>query len=373
MLNVQEYLIEKFKEDGTVSYALNCLKEEFGIKINETEHFVLLKYDQLNSPKMHPIVRECRGLVLDKHTFGVAAKPFNRFFNLGEAEEINGKFDWSDFDAYEKVDGSLAIVWYNYYDNRWEFNTSGSFGDGELVFGKSWSEYIKSCFTDVQLRGLNTSLTYIFEFVSPYNKVIRTYTNADVILLGITNNHSQYEYVPEVVDHTARLWKFKRPERFEFKSVEDVQAFIKQKETEDQTYEGLVLQDCNGLRIKVKSATYLALHHMKGNNNLFLTKNLVPFILAGETDEVIAYFPEAKERINEIQNAIDDLYNHLYVSFTIVKDIEDQKEFALKLQSLNESFTNVLFKMKRNGDMNEDKLKEYFRASEDLIIKILKD
>ena len=44
-----------------------------------------LSYDQLESPKGHPIVRECRGLILSaSDNWNVVAYPFNRFANQGE-------------------------------------------------------------------------------------------------------------------------------------------------------------------------------------------------------------------------------------------------------------------------------------------------
>ena len=80
MLALQEYL---------TSHGLDKLQDE--LKINVFRHPTLplvgFKYNQLESPRTHPIVRECRGVVLEDKTWKLVAKPFNRFFNVGEVQD----------------------------------------------------------------------------------------------------------------------------------------------------------------------------------------------------------------------------------------------------------------------------------------------
>jgi hypothetical protein len=68
MLNLQKYLrAGKTPED---------LKEELGIKFYEHPSLPLVgfKYHQIDSPKTNEIVRECRGIVLEKNTWNLVAK-----------------------------------------------------------------------------------------------------------------------------------------------------------------------------------------------------------------------------------------------------------------------------------------------------------
>lgn len=366
MLNVQKFLIDNNKD-------FSLLEKEFGIKVTEEEHHVLLKYDQLNSPKMNPIVQECRGLVLDKHTLDIAAKAFNRFFNYGEALEITDNFQWDkELSIYEKVDGSLAIVWYDMYKNEWRFNTSGSFGDSELALGKSWSEWMKECIKPLNFNFMHIDYTYVFEFVSPYNKVVRNYSQPEMILLSIFKDD---EELPEsYVNDEANFFGFKRPIKLKFKNIDEIQKFIKQQEEVDPTFEGVVVSDVSGLRLKIKSSTYLSLHKMKGNGNVFLDKELINFILAGELDELFVYFPEAKEYVAKLEAKINPLYDGLVEVFEAVKDIEDQKTFALKVQEFKTPLSGILFKMKKKygTEMSAKVLNEEWRASKDLILKAIK-
>jgi hypothetical protein len=80
-LQVQEYL------HSGKSWA--NLTDELGIKVvfHPSLPLVTVNYDQIESPKTHPIVRECRGLVLHRQTFDLVARSFPRFFNWGEVAD----------------------------------------------------------------------------------------------------------------------------------------------------------------------------------------------------------------------------------------------------------------------------------------------
>src|SRR4051812_48509806 len=72
---------------------------------------VQLKYDQISSPFAEPLVRECRGIVLDEADgWRIVARPFDKFFNLGE--QLAAEIDWASARPLEKLDGSLAIVYF---------------------------------------------------------------------------------------------------------------------------------------------------------------------------------------------------------------------------------------------------------------------
>mgnify|MGYP003565423402 CR=1 FL=1 len=57
MLNTVKYLKNHTYKD---------IKNEFGIKVKEYDDRIVLNYSQINSPKYHPIVKECRALILSK-------------------------------------------------------------------------------------------------------------------------------------------------------------------------------------------------------------------------------------------------------------------------------------------------------------------
>ena len=97
-MKVQEYLINKTKSGLTNVEAFQSLTTDFAIKAKLYEDFgdrmVLLDYNQIDSPKAHPIVIECRSLILCLDTFGLVSKKFDRFFNLGEVPEFYSDFNF---------------------------------------------------------------------------------------------------------------------------------------------------------------------------------------------------------------------------------------------------------------------------------------
>ena len=72
-------------------HTLETLHETYGIRHNVHEDGrVILNYSQIDSydVRFEPIVRECRGLVLDSNNnWALVARAFSRFFNLGEEPE----------------------------------------------------------------------------------------------------------------------------------------------------------------------------------------------------------------------------------------------------------------------------------------------
>src|SRR5579883_1600631 len=87
------------------------LTDELGIHVicHPELPLVILDYDQIDSPRSHPVVRECRGIVLHAETHDLIGRSFPRFFNWGEMQDDAKKFDFASFSAHTKEDGSLIL------------------------------------------------------------------------------------------------------------------------------------------------------------------------------------------------------------------------------------------------------------------------
>lgn len=355
MLKVQEYL----KLNG-----LEKLKEEYAIKVTEHPNLplIILNYSQTDSPKTNAIVRECRGLVLDKDdNFSLIGRSFFRFYNWGEVQEEMKLFDWSNFFSQEKIDGSLIVVFS--YQNKWFANTRGSFGLDKIhKTNIIWKDLI---WGKLDFSVLNPKLTYIFELVSPFNKVVRTYNKIELYLLTIFNKEN--ELAVEEVDNIAG--NLCRPEVYKFSSIEEIQDWLLEKSTSDPSFEGVVIRDKNNHRWKIKNIVFLKLHQLYGNGNVFNAKNLLTFILTGNKDEVLNYFPEVKEYYEKYEEKINEEYEKLKEIWIICKDIKDQKEFALTIVGKTK-FSHILFQLRKNGQITDEKeLKRLWQMSEEAILK----
>ena len=139
---IQEYLRTK---------TLAELNADLGIKATRHKTYpnlVLLKYDQIDSPQAHPIVVECRGLILDEaNDWEVVCRPYDRFFNYGDGHASD--IDWTTARVYEKLDGSLMMLYW--YDEKWHVASSGTPDAGGQVnqetgltfadlFWKTWND-----------------------------------------------------------------------------------------------------------------------------------------------------------------------------------------------------------------------------------------
>lgn len=369
MLHVQQYLQTKTFDDLTAELGIV-------VKRHDTLPLCILNYDQIESPKTHPIVRECRGLVLHADTKDVVAKSFNRFFNWGEVADEMKDFDFSDFIVQSKEDGSLVLIYH--FDGRWHANTRGSFAtDNMQGLNFTWREGICKAITDYGIGDLqelddelDKGVTYVCEFCSPWNKVVRRYEKPCMYLLTAFQGTKELHY--SEVDLMAH-GLFKRPQRYEFINIDEVQSYLQLQAEKDPTFEGVVICDHLGHRWKIKSATYLGLHKMRGEgDNLFHPKHLLPFILAGEEAELLTYFPECRETYEELKAKVNEAFAELQDIWAKHWMLGDQKEFALSIKDKT-PFTSLLFNVrKRHGkDQKPEHLKTEWRTADSLILKKL--
>ncbi len=347
------------------------ISDELGIATYEhpTLPLVGFKYSQIDSQKTHPVVRHSRGTVLEKETWKVVAHPFVRFFNYGENQDELKTFDWSDFTVTTKEDGSLVLCYH--YDDEWHVNTSGSFGLGQYSKFKNatWRdlfwETASKC--GVEKRLLNPHYTYIFELCTLDNKVVRMYPESKIFLLSTFVGATELPW--ERTAREAREIGAATPEVHKFGSIDEVEKFLAEKEQSDLSFEGVVIRDKNNVRFKVKSKSYLALHHLNDNGNIGRYDRLVQLALSNDGDEVLTYMPELKDRFNEVKDRLETAYQNLLNCWRENHHTLDQKTFALAVKQ--HQFSAILFQMKKSEDKSERALKHLWSQSAELVTKRL--
>lgn len=365
MLEVQRWLAEKPVESLSEELAISAKK-------HDTLPLMILNYSQTDSPKLHPVVRECRGLVLHSESHDVVARAFPRFFNLGECSEEHSQFQFEGCEATSKEDGSLLLLYK--YDGKWRINSRNGFGDGQMEWsGKTWEQGfceamgIESLDGDEMERiGVSQFFTYVLEFCSPWNKIVRRYESPRCYLLAM------YCGSTEVNPSEEAFQRFSRPERFQFENAEEVQKYLRQRTETDPTFEGVVLKDRSGMRIKVKSESYLRLHRIRGNNGSIVhPKHLLPFVLSGEEGELLAYFPEVLDEYLRIESIAGQAMDELWSLWETHREAESQKDFAMSVK--NNPLASVLFTLrkKHGSEAGISQFKEVWRSSESLLLSKL--
>lgn len=361
MLQVQKFL----KENG-----VEALRNELAIIVKEVDNLLVLNYNQIESPKTHPIVMECRSLILDKE-FNVVSRSFDRFFNLGEAPEVSVEIDWMKAVCFEKVDGSLIKIYFDPYSMAWQVATRGTaYADsGVNGFDVTFRELVYKAldvedhmeFYELCDHNLDSEWTYIFEVTSAENRVVKKYDNYTLHYLASRHNQTG-EYGDDYEKQAALSIGAVEIKEYRFASVSDCLETVKNLKDLDEGY--VVYQD--GVPVaKIKSPAYLAVHCIRGEG--LSPKRIMQLVLLNEQDEYLAYFPEDEKFFSPYVEALQELTSDMQTVYDWFEAIEDQKEFALKVKDY--PFSAVLFQARR--DKENDVVHKFHQQSESFKMKVL--
>lgn len=356
-----EYILE---------HGLESLTDVLGIVVKERGDLICLDYSQLESPKNHPVVLECRGLILEKDTWNIVFRSMERFFNLGEPFVI--PFDPLAAQYFDKVDGSLIKI-YN-YAGMWHIATRGTVvADNETPFGLSFQDLVLKAlqvtfeeFQDKANLYLNPKLSYNYEVTSIENRVVTRYEGYTLHFLSARNTETG-EYVDEREAASKLGAKILEPV---FKTPVTLDTVTSYVESLPDLKEGLVTY-LNGIPIcKVKSTVYVELHNKRGNG--LSLNGIRRIVLIQEQDEYLSYFPEERFLFEPYIKAYEAIFVSLGIKWQEVKDIEDQKEFAMQVKDFPGN--SLLFSKRRCPDKSFRTLVSALsEASQFRLLDIFKD
>jgi RNA ligase len=267
-----------------------------------------------------------RGLVTDE--FGtIVARPFKKFFNMEEGKHT----PTVDFEVFEKVDGSLGIV-FN-YKGEWMIATRGSFTSDQAIKGKEMLDKLK-------MGKVPYNLTYLFEIIYPENRIVVSYGDVEkLVLLGAINT----ETGTEVSRHTLEYFASEIGSDIS-KSYDGIKDYSTLKGMIKDDEEGFIIRFSNGDRMKIKGEEYLRLHKIMTN----VSTTAVWEVLSngGNFEDLLKDVPdEFYSKIKDYEKGLrynyHQLYNyagkiHDYFRFGKYNDKEvepSKKDFALHLQS----------------------------------------
>jgi RNA ligase len=285
---------------------------------------------------------QCRGLVTDDEG-NVVARPWKKFFNMEE-----GKHNpTSEFDVYDKMDGSLGIL-FN-YKGEWIFATRGSFTSEQSVKGLQ-------ILSDYQYQKLHKDYTYLFEIIYNENRIVVKYDFEDVILLGMINTKSG----EEIDIHNG-------PIRFKnlisniglsvVKKYDGIKDFTLLKDMVGDNEEGFVVRFSNGDRMKIKGEEYIRLHRII---SMISTKSVWEILSNGESiDDLLKDVPdEVYPQIREYHNQLLLEYRKIqFKCFSLLSqyegDLIDKKQFALWVKEQDKELQTLLFNMYNGKNYSE--------------------
>jgi RNA ligase len=229
------HLLEKYHQDG-----LLYKQQHPTLPLTIWNYTEKVQYEEL----WDDITLQSRGLVTDDKG-NIIARPFRKFFNLEE-----GKFTPTEnFEVYDKLDGSLGIVfWYN---DEWHIATRGSFTSDQAIKGKEMLDKSNTKY------GLYPGYTYLMEIIYPENRIVVDYKGVEkLVVLACFNSEKGMEgNISEMVNEGWEIVK-------KYDGITDYNTL---KEIIKDDEEGFVVRFTNGDRVKIKGSEYLRLHKIMTN------------------------------------------------------------------------------------------------------------
>ena len=357
-----ELKIQKFLRDHPEDWYELLKKAPFELIINEyPDGRVIFKYIQFASDFTEELVREARGIILQKGTWDIVCLPFSKFFNFGEPNAYD--LNLLNSTIIEKIDGSIIKIYF--YKEKWHVATNGTIEADDATTHDDKTTF-EDLFFDVILpyrfEELTSSFykdsTYLFELIHPMNRVVVDYQGKkELIFIGARCNTSfvdddifklQYHFVNEFDE--IRL-----PKKYviNIHDLSELAAIADKANKSGADFEGFVVAETKDFeiigRVKIKSPKYLKLHRLTGGPGV--SNNIINILLNGEQDEFEAYvdqvpsfikdeYYETKEKFEQLIAQLDSYFK----SYTVSSEHLTRKELALDiLKTVPKGWSGFIF------------------------------
>jgi RNA ligase len=255
----------------------------------------------------------CRGLIMNESK-EIIARPFLKFFNLGE--DVGQKIPQEAFEVFEKMDGSLGILYW--IDGQPYIATRGSFTSKQALKG---NQLLHSKYTDA-LAKMNRDCTYLFEIIYPENKIVVDYgAEEKLVLLAVVDTQTGEEQALKNIGF---------PIVHKYDGVNDIHS-LSTKNTTNK--EGFVVKFKSGYRLKIKFEEYLRIHRIVTNVSSI---NIWEYLKEGkEWDEILDRVPdEFYHWVKNTKLKLEDQYQAILNQAKLdYRAFESRKETALYFQT----------------------------------------
>jgi len=288
----------------------------------------------------------CRGLVIDADG-NIIARPFEKFMNYEEYDP--SKIDWlQDFDAFEKMDGSLIILFYYRSVSKWIVASRGSFTSEQALEAQKMLRVFLKYVDDYKfiVGILNTYFTYLFEILYPENRIVLDYgERRELVLLAAIDTSSGEELAYNMMAAKYSEY-FTVVKKLELKSFDELRQLINAGE---DNKEGVVIRFTNGFRLKMKFAEYCRLHVIVTNiSNLIVWEHLKN---DDDLEEILDRVPDEfniwlKKTIDSLKKEFNKIEFQALINFDEIHSL-DRKSFAIEAIKLKKC-QSILFRMYDN-------------------------
>ena len=299
------------------------------------------------------ILRELRGLIFDKATGHVVSRRYQKFFNLGEREDIANLDITKPHMFLEKLDGSM-ITPFCFYNGtvKWMSKMGMDTDVALLVEAHVIDTTKKHDYNGIARHLWSQGFTPIFEFCSRKNRIVIDYPEDQLVLVAIRRNYDG-SYTPyDKLKAFATLYDIPVVKAKSYigigtgkpydldEVVANVRAFTDQ--------EGIVIRFEDGHMVKIKADAYVTLHRAK--SLLDNERDVVATILDNKVDDLYAILDiKDKRRLTQFARMVqaDIDWMTAQVKYTMSKlefeEIE-RKTFALMPGGISQAEKMFVFK-----------------------------
>ncbi len=279
-----------------------------------------------------------RGLILDRAARRIVATPFPKFFNFSEPGVKQPIPDDEPFETFEKLDGSLGIVFH--HAGQWKVTTKGAFGTPQAT----WAE---ARLAGLNLDALRPGDSYLFEIVSRENRIVVAYPFEDLVLLGGYAEDGR-EFVRAELEALADRLGCRIALAHRFADFDELFAAAG---SLGRFSEGFVVRFKRGLRIKVKGGEYCRIHRLVAR---VTPLGLYEILEAGDDPETVRRmipeeFLEDFDRILELlRGRLAEVTDAVEAEFERTRHLSD-RDIGLALPAMEELSRMFLFARRKFG------------------------
>lgn len=278
----------------------------------------------------------CRGMVIDADG-NILARPFQKFKNYEEHDP--SEFDMSmPFVIYEKMDGSLIIVFYYELKMEWIVASRGSFISEQSIEAKK--------ILGLNYKKLQKNCTYLFEVLYPENRIVVDYGDRRelVLLSRVQTSDGQEMFHVDLVRLYSNLFTIVK-----LHDIKNIKKLSDLRGLEEDNREGFVIRFENGFRVKVKFSEYVRLHGIITNvSNLTVWEHMrdnyeFDELLDRVPDEFYEWLKRTAAKLQYEYNEIERKAVLEFIRIYHVNQIIDRALFAEK--AIVSDYRSILFKL----------------------------
>lgn len=258
--------------------------EKFKLKVKEDylhPTLYLVVYDKNKSVMNEELVRECRGIILEKESNRVVCHTFPK--SEEKKDLFQNGFNESDVVIERAIDGTQIRLFY--YNGVWNCATTRCISAIHSKFygTKTFLELFLESSVNFDYNELNKEYCYSFVLCHPYNRIVVPYSHPTLYHVGTRNLISPT--LEELFDHDIKI---QRPPKINFKSYDEMEKYMKDEKT--YAYEGVIIRK-GKLRYKMRTVLYNFIRELRGNN----TNQLYDYfrlLTQNKVDLFLQYYPE---------------------------------------------------------------------------------